>query len=476
MKKRTSDFLKSFSYTFSSNLVSLIVSTLVILLVPKLIGVKEYGYWQLYLFYTSYVGFMHFGWIDGIYLRYGGDMYEDLDKKVFYSQFIQLVIIQIVLAFLILIFSLFTVTDRNKEFIIIVVSLAMILLNLRTFFLFIMQATNRIKEYAQVIMLDRIIYIILILLFLGIGFRNFKILIIADIFGKILTLFLSMYYCKEISYRKINDYFMTINETICNINVGIKLMFANIASTLLIGVIRLAIETNWNVATFGKISLTLSISSMMMTFINAVGVIMFPLLRRTEKSKLDDIYSSIRDSLMAFLLLSLLIYYPLKAVMVIWLPNYAESLVFMAFVFPMFVYEGKMALLINTYLKTLRYENAMMKINLISLGLCLIITFFSARVFNSLDITVLNIIIVLFIRTALAESFLAGKLKIHIIKDMLLEGTLTVIFIISGWFIDSWNSLTIYLLAYIFYLILKKKELNQSFNKIKFVIKNNEIG
>lgn len=51
-----------------SNLVSLLVSTLVVFLIPKLIGVEDYGYWQLFLFYASYVGFLHFGWNDGISL------------------------------------------------------------------------------------------------------------------------------------------------------------------------------------------------------------------------------------------------------------------------------------------------------------------------------------------------------------------------------------------------------------------------
>lgn len=47
---------------------------------------EEYGYCQLHLFYSSYVGFLHFGWNDGIYLRYGGKNYIELDKKLFFFQ------------------------------------------------------------------------------------------------------------------------------------------------------------------------------------------------------------------------------------------------------------------------------------------------------------------------------------------------------------------------------------------------------
>ncbi len=76
--------LRDFSYSISSNLISLAVSTLVVLIVPKFIGVTEYGYWQLYIFYTNYVGVLHFGWLDGIYLRYGGYHYRDLDRPTFF--------------------------------------------------------------------------------------------------------------------------------------------------------------------------------------------------------------------------------------------------------------------------------------------------------------------------------------------------------------------------------------------------------
>ena len=64
--------IANFSYVVLSNLLTVIVSSLVVLILPKIMGVEEYGYWQLYIFYLSYAGFVHLGWVDGIYLRYGG--------------------------------------------------------------------------------------------------------------------------------------------------------------------------------------------------------------------------------------------------------------------------------------------------------------------------------------------------------------------------------------------------------------------
>jgi O-antigen/teichoic acid export membrane protein len=464
-------FIKNMSYTISSNFISLIISTLVVLIIPKLIGVEEYGYWQLYIFYSSYVGFLHFGWNDGIYLRYGGEEYKKLDKRLFYSQFVELVVSQVTIGILIWLTSAIFILDNNRSFILQMVAIAMILLNTRLMIFFILQATNRIKEFARLTMLDRIVYIILIIILLLFGIRDFKLMIFADLVGKLVSLFFATLSCKDIVFRRINTFYLTISELIMNISVGIKLMFANIASMLIIGIVRFGIEQTWDVATFGKVSLTLSISNMMMIFINAVGIIMFPILRRTNWEKLANIYSTMRDFLMVILLGFLIIYYPLKTVMSAWIPQYAESLLYMSLVFPMFIYEGKMALLINTYLKTLRREKVMLRINLISMLLSLLMTYVTSRIFVNLDAAILSIIILLAMRSAFAEKYLAKELSIKVSKDILLEVLLTIVFIVTGWFINSLMTMLIYGMTYIIYLLIKRKNIVNTIQNIKLLMK-----
>ena len=45
MNSKISKFIRNFMYTLTSNLISLFISTLVILIIPRIIGVQEYGYW-----------------------------------------------------------------------------------------------------------------------------------------------------------------------------------------------------------------------------------------------------------------------------------------------------------------------------------------------------------------------------------------------------------------------------------------------
>lgn len=472
MNNKAINFIKNFSYTLISNLISLTVSTLVILIIPKLIGIEEYGYWQLYLFYSSYVGFLHFGWSDGIYLRYGGKEYKELNKGMFFSQFYMMVIFQVIIAICVSCVPIIFLEDQNKIFIFKMVAVNLLIMNTLSVLLLILQATNRIKEYAQITIISRILYVSLIVAFLVIGIRDYKIIIAADLIGKLISLFYAIYCCKDIVFRRISTFYFTFSEAIENISVGIKLMFSNIASMLIIGVVRFGIERSWNVKTFGKVSLTLSISNLMMLFINAIGIIMFPILRRTQKKKLPSIYLTMRDFLMVTMFCVLLVYYPVKTVLSSWLPNYAESLKYMALLFPMCVYEGKIALLINTYLKALRKEKLMLRINLVSFVFSIMLTSLNIFIFKNLDLIILSIVILLAFRAILAELLLSYILRFSVHKDILLELIMTTIFILTGWFVNSWMTILIYGGAYIIYLIVKKKDVVSSIKNLKILMKS----
>lgn len=460
-------FFKNFSYTISSNFISLVISTLVVVIVPKLIGIEDYGYWQLYLFYASYVGFLHFGWSDGIYLRYGGEDYDSLDKKIFSSQFYLMVFFQLFIALAITIFSFIIISDGNKLFILVMVAINIIIVNVLSILLLTLQATNRIKDYANINIISRVSYITLIIMFLLFGIREYKMMIIADLIGKLLSLIYAVYACSEIAFHKFHSFDNSMRETVENIRVGIKLMFANIASMLIIGVVRFGIEYSWDIKTFGKISLTLSISNILMLFINAIAIVIFPVLRKLNKKSLPELYSIIRDILMVILFIILLFYFPINVIFLNWLPKYADSLVYMALLFPIGVYEGKMGLLINTYLKTLRKEKYIMRVNIIILFLSMITTLFTTLIFNNLYAAILSILVLITIRCVVAEIYISKLFGISLIKDILYEIIMTIVFVYIGFKTQPNLGFILYSIALIIYLLLKRQDITTSFYKIR---------
>lgn len=466
MNSKAFTFIKNLSYTLSSNLISLLISTIVILILPKLVGVEEYGYWQLYIFYSSYVGFLHFGWNDGIYLRYGGEKYKDLDKKTFFSQFWMLATFQLVFGTLIFLYGVFNQHTKNG-FIFEATAICMLFVNLRYFLLYTLQCTNRIKEYAAITLFEKVLYCVLIILMLVSGFRNFEFMIWADLIGKLASLIYAAYFCKDIVFRHYKDFQINFRETFTNIDVGIKLMFSNIASMLILGIIRFGIQHTWGVKIFGKVSLSLSISNLTMTFITAVGVIMFPLLRRTEQSRLPNLFKTFRAVLTFVLLGCLILYYPLNVILLAWLPKYSESLKYLAIIFSLCVYAGRMELLVNTFLKTLRKERLILLINVISLLASLLITSIVALGLRNLILTVTSIVVLIAFRYTLAEILLSKLLHVTIKKEIFYETSLITLFIITGWFFSSITGFIIYSFFYLAYLILKNKELKLTLLQVR---------
>lgn len=471
MNTKLRNILENITYTFTANILTMLISIIMTLILPKFLGVTDYSYYQLYIFFISYVGFFHFGWIDGIYLKIGGMEYNDLEKSNYVTQFWMLNLLEIIIAAIISIFALFTIKNIDKSFVLISTSVCGVITILRTYLLFILQSTNRIKEYAKYTRVDRFIYFALVIVFLFLGFKNYKIILYIDIFSKLVALVLCANKMKDIVFGKLNISKNTLLEIFENISIGIKLMLANIASTLIIGVVRFGIQKNWDIETFGKISLTLNISNLLMTFINAVAVIMFPLLRREEESNLPKIYVILRNTLMIFLYMMLIFYYPLKLILSTWLPQYADSLRYMALLFPICIYESKMSMLINTYLKSFRKEKSMLIINTISLILSLILTISSVFILNNLTLAILSIVFLLGFRCVIGELVLTKIMNILIYKDIILETVLTAIFIISSWFINNMFCSIIYTCFYLIYVFIKRKDIKRTILLFKKILR-----
>lgn len=458
--------IKNFGYVISSNLLNLLVSSIVILILPKVIGVEEYGYWQLYTFYLTYIGFFHFGWCDGIYLKFGGKYYEELEKPYFASQISSFLFFQMFVSLVSLIGTFLFADSADTSFIFIALSLNFVVTNSRLLFIFTLQTTNKIKEASSITILDRLLYVLLLIGLLVFRNVSYQKMIIVDNIARLLSLVYSFYICRDLVFASTPKR-MAIRESFDNIRVGSNLMLANIASSLIIGIVRFAIQRQWDITTFGKVSLTLSLSNLIMTFINAVGIVVFPMLKRMQESKLAIFYASLRAILMSAMFLSLILYYPLHFVLNIWLPAYRESLFFMGFVFPMIVFESKTSLLLNTYLKALRAEKLIFRINVMTTILSVLISLVTVVLFHNLNLAVFSIVLLLAFRSTVLELRVTKMLSLSIVKDLLVEMGMVAFFIGCNILLPLNLSFGLYTGLFILYLLYSRKTLANTVRTFK---------
>jgi len=467
LNHKAANIITNFSYSLGANIITFIISVIIIGIVPKVLGIEEYGYFQLYLFYTSYAIFFHLGLPNGIYLRYGGKEFSNLNKGLFTMQFWMITIYALLLAAIGSMIIVSTLGVEDKGFILIMTCLCGVIIIPRDFILLTLQATNRIKDYVKATIIDRIVFITLAVVFLILGDRECSLLIKADIYGKLAALVWLVYHCKDMVFEKSIKIQQGLQEALKNISSGSKILASNIADLMIIGIMRMGIENKWDIETFGKVSLTLSLSNLMMVVINAISIVIYPMLRRTPQDELSKYYGILRNILMVPLLGIIVVYYPMKEVLALWLPRYANSLTYMALLFPICIYESKMSMLVNTYLKNLRKEKWILIVNVVSVFISFIMSLIAIFLLNNLTLTIVSIVLVLAFRCIFAEIILSKFINIKVKKDILLELLMCTIFMTTGWLIRSYFSTLFYAACYLVYLFIKRKDIIEAKQEIK---------
>lgn len=375
-----------------------------------------------------------------------------MSSQFWYLSFFELAL-TIILSIMLFAFNL----GVNKQFILFLTIANIIFVIPKTMLSYLLQVSNRIKEYSLIVILEKVIYCLLTLCILLFGFTSYKPFIFADVLGKFCALFLGVYYCKDIVFSKMETIHVSLIEAWLNISVGIKLLVANIAGMLILGIIRMAIEYQWDIETFGKVSLAISVSNLLMVFINSVGIVLFPMIKRMDKDKLNDLYFKMRDILMVLLFGMLVFYYPLQYILKFWLPNYVDSFAYLALLFPMCIYESKMSMLINTYLKAFRKEKQLLLINSISVLLSFIFSGISVFLLKNLILTVIMIVLLFAFRCIACELLLSNYMEKSVINDILKESVLCMAFMCISWNMPSLFAFFSYLIIFLIYIFSKRE-------------------
>lgn len=462
MSNSARGIVKNIGFSFFSNAVSVLLSALVIMVVPKLISMADYGYYQIYIFYAAYTGFFHFGWIDGIYLKYGGIEYDRYDRPLMNSQFWGLAAFETAMTLLlwglVMVFS----PGADKSFVFVLTAISIPFVIPKTMLSYLLQISNRIREYSLVVIVEKPVQLLLTFALLLAGVRSYRPLVAVDVAGKAVAMALGMYYCRDIVFcGKLVSLGAAVREAWEDIRIGVKLMVANVASMLILGIVRMCIERRWSVETYAKVSLAISVSNMLLVFINAVGVVLFPILKRIDEERQREVYVTIRDVLMVLLLGMMFLYYPAQWLLRRWLPDYAESFVYMSILFPVCIYESKMSLLINTYFKALRMERELLLANVLTVALSAILSAVCVFGLESITLSMVSVVVLFAFRCIFCETILAGKLGLSFLGDSAAELAVCVLFMVCSTQLPLLAALGAYAVVYGVYLYFKRKALHK---------------
>lgn len=429
MNQKETSLKRNFLLSLAAQAISLSISLLLTLLVPKCIDEYQYAYWQTFVLYIGYVGGFHFGLLDGIVLRYSQFDYEDLDKPRIRSQF-QVLLFSISIIALIFCMIGFETSDSNVRITIILISVGIITKQLTGYNSYMFQITNRINQYAKLIFIQRIVYGLFVIAFLLFHLHAFCWFCIAELLGDSIGFMMTAKYNKKLYLGKSLTIKETFREWKKNVSVGVILMLANWSSMLIVGGAKMFVQWNWDALTFGKFSFSFSISNLFLTFVTAISVVLFPALKRMDVSQLPDLYKKIRSYVSVLLFAALLLYFPMVWMLELYLPKYVQSMVYLGILLPMIIYSSRISLLTNNYLKAYRKECQMFMINIVSIVGAVICYALGAYVFKSIDVILLSVVVVTMIKSILSEQYVSKEIGYRFTREYMTELILVVAFIL----------------------------------------------
>ncbi|MDK0733964.1 capsular biosynthesis protein [Clostridium perfringens] len=272
---------------FSANFLTMISGILLGFVVPAVLSVDSYAYFKTYTFYISYIGLLHLGFVDGMYIKYGGKELIDLDKSEFKLEHRVFIIFQIIITLLCLVIALV-----KKDIILILFSLSIIPINTFAFFSLFYQSIGEFKKYTNITYVYTIIYLLLNVI-LAVVFRNDNYILycITSIFANgIVFLYLEFKYFKQFKGIKAKYDSKVWN----NIKVGFFILLGNLSVLMFYAIDRWFIKFFYTVSDFAYYSFAISMLNIINLLISSISIAFFNYLSKGENvekiKKLKDYF------------------------------------------------------------------------------------------------------------------------------------------------------------------------------------------
>lgn len=450
---------KNIFLSVSAQAIVLLVSFIVNLVVPRFVSEEQYAYWQTYILYSNYVGLLHFGLLDGLILRYSQYDSDELDKPVLHYQVSWLIKVAAILMVVGIVFSLLFLNGFYK-YVGILVSIGILTKNLFTYSTYIFQITNQINKYASIVIIRCIVYCISIIICLLFKANLFFIFCIFDLVSDICACAYGIATNRKLYFGEKSTKQKGRNELLKTIGAGIMLLTANWTANMLSDGAKMIIQWKWDEVSFAKVALGFSVTNLFLSFISALSVVLFPSIKRVDKEKLPELYSQIRKPISAIMILAIALFFPLCALLRIWLPNYSESLKYFGILLPGIIFASKTNLLTNNYLKAYRKEKTMLKINVLVLSLAVTVYFTAAFVINSIYAVLVVAVFAIMSRAIISEVIVSKFIGIKLKKDICIEIIAVLVFECSTMLLPQLEGCILYsLFALIFVLFNNGKQI-----------------
>lgn len=281
---------------FSANFLTMISSIIIGFIVPAILSVESYSLVKTYTFYISYIGFFHFGFIDGMYVKYGGKNIKEINPYDYKVEHHVFVVFQILITLIFMTLSFFM-----KDIIVFLMSISIVPINLLSFYKIFYQATGQFRLYAKYSYIYTVVYlicnIVVVLIFKS---QNYILYCMTNIVANLLVFILMEYrFFKEMRKVKVNFNW----RPLLNMKIGIFILIGNLSVVLFYALDRWFIKLFFNTNQFSYYSFSISMLNIINVLVSAISVVFYNYLFKNEDwNKIKEIkqYLLILGSIASF--------------------------------------------------------------------------------------------------------------------------------------------------------------------------------
>ena len=458
---------KNLFTAFAAQLVIFAVSAIMSLVVPKLLGVEEFGYWQLFLLYSSYVALFHFGLNDGVYLLAGGKSFHEMNSSSINSQFLVGVCFESLLSLALFLFVFANFGFGPRSFVVGAFAIFIVIFNLGAYWGAVCQAANETNIYSKMMMIDRCAFLVPLLIGVFFGIAEFEYYIISYIASRCLAALYIMFRCRGLLRAPLLGFVDSLAQSFESIKVGIKLTISYSASVFVLGAGRFIADGVWGIEEFGQLSFALSLLNFFIVFVNQVGMVLFPALRKVDASEFKQTLFGL-TALMDWLLpVFYVVYYPISLLAEWWLPQYALGFQWLSILLPICVYNCRMEVISTTSMKVLRKETSLMFINVGFAALSFVCACLSGYVIGDMQLLLWAMVIPVIARSVFAEVYVNKIISLKCWKSIGMGLIFSCIYLASMMAFGSIAAVGFVALTYLFFVILRREELLGFVSKLR---------
>jgi len=426
----SSVLLANITYVTTAQLASLALSMVKVLVLPLFLGISDYGYWQVYGLYVSYIWLFSFGFTEGIYLKYASYDYAELPKQELRAGIRFYLLTQFALTLGLLAIFLLAPNDPAKSFAFVCVLLSIPLTGVMSVYNAIFQITNQMKRYSYYLLAEKLLTLVLLGGVLLLDVRAFELLIVLEMGVKLVLLLFATRACRELVFGEAGTLAETRRAFRANAGVGVKLMVSALSGVLIVGYGRMLLERYGTIEAYATYSFNLSTTNVVLLFTGAVGLAVYPLLARRDPAGKRLLFARSSWFVNGLTLLGLSLLFPVKWLIVAYFPAYAAGVAYLPLLFVIILFQARMDLVITNYYKVLRAENEMLRVNGVSFLLAVVLISLLYWSFRTEQAIVVGTAVALGFRYYLSYWSIARKLGLSLrplYLDVVLAGVMLLL-------------------------------------------------